>query len=218
MRRGVVAMAFIPAENTARVTVVMTLHNSIVENVYHVNRGDAWDVGDLTDLANVFITWYNDEWAPISSADLQFQRVQVRDMTTEEAPGVEVAFPPLSGGDVTLSGALPGNVTVAVKHVTGLTGRSRRGRTFITGMPNSSLVGNAINSGYQDAIQAAFTTLLASIATAGFGWVVASFYHGVEPLSGRPIPRLTALLTPIIGVTVDPNVDSQRRRLTGRGI
>lgn len=211
-------MGFIPALNCARVTVIMTLHGSQVENVYHVNRGDPWDVADLTDLANVFITWMNDTYAPIVSADLQFERVQARDLTTEEAPGVEVAFPALSGGDIALGGGLPGNVTLAVKHITGLTGRSRRGRSFIAGIPNGVLVGNHVNDGFQGAVQDAYTTLIGDIATAGFGWVVASFYHGVAPLTGRPEPRLTALMTPIIGVTVDPNLDSMRRRLTGRGI
>jgi hypothetical protein len=210
-------MPFIPALNTARVSVIQTWHNQQVQNVYHVQRGGAWDLAALNTLAEVFIDWMNEDLAPILSTDIQFQSIIARDLTTEEAAGVEVAFPPLSGGDVAVGGSVPGNVTVAVKHVTGLTGRSRRGRSFLAGMPNGALVGNTINEGLQDAIQAAFTELLGDVTAAGFEWVVASFYHGTNP-DGSPTPRATAVMTPVTSVTVDPNLDSQRRRLNGRGI
>lgn len=210
-------MPFIPAVNTARVSVIMTWHNQQVQNVYHVLAPGALNAAALNDIADIFIAWMNDEFAPLISSDVQFQSVIARDLTSEEAAGVEVAFPPLSGGDVAVGGSVTGNVTLAVKHVTGLTGRSRRGRTYIVGMQSGVLDGNAVNSGFQDAIQAAFTQLIADLTAGGFTWVVASFYHGTDS-EGEPTPRATALMTPIISVTVDPNVDSMRRRLNGRGI
>lgn len=210
-------MAFIPALNTARVSVNMRLHGQKMQNVFHVQKASAWSEAELVDLANLFITWANDELATVQSTDAQYESVSARDMTTQEGLGVEVGFPPASGGDIANPG-MPGNVALAVKHLTGLTGRSRRGRSFLGGIPENAQEGNEVTLAFRDAIDAVFEALLTALTTAAFEWVVASFFHGVDAGTGEPIPRPTALLTPITGTTVDLNLDSQRRRLASRGV
>src|SRR5215204_1830316 len=217
-------MAFIPAVNTARVTFKQAMHGSVIQNVFYVLNETGWSPAELTALANIVKNWANDFYAIPLSTDLAFVAVSARDMTTEDAAGIEVAFSALSGGDSGSPG-LPGNVALAVKFKTGFTGRNRNGRWFVAGLTEGTVNANTITEAARDNIVASFGELRDALLGAGYAHVVASFYDGTElvPLLDgqivkRPIPRDTALMTSIETYVADLNTDSQRRRLNGRGI
>jgi hypothetical protein len=217
-------MAFIPALNTARVTLKQAMHGSVVDNVFHVVNETGWSPEELIALCNIVITWANDHYGSNVSTDLQFTAVAARDMTTEDAPGVEVGFPALSGGDIASPG-LPGNVALAVKFKTGFTGRNRNGRWFVAGLAESSVNGNTIIDLTRDNIVIAAGQLRDALLAAGYTLVIASYYDGfilVDYPDGttrkKPKPRATALLTSVETFVADSNTDSMRRRLNGRGI
>jgi len=217
-------MAFIPAANTAQVTFKQSMHGNVVQNVFYVLNETGWSPAELTTLCNAIITWANDNYGSNLSTDLQFTSVAARDMTADDAPGVEVGFPALSGGDIASPG-LPGNVALAVKFKTGFTGRNRNGRWFVAGLTEGNVNGNTVNAGNRDLIVEAFGDLRTQLLALGYAHVVASFYNGthlVDLPNGetrkRPTPRATALLTTIETYVADLNTDSQRRRLNGRGI
>jgi hypothetical protein len=217
-------MAFIPAENTARVTLNQSMHNNVVSNVFHVVNDTGWSPEELVALCNIVVTWANDHYGSNLSTDLQFVSVAARDMTTEDGPGVEVGFPALSGGDIASPG-LPGNVALAVKLKTGFTGRNRNGRWFTAGLTESTVNGNTILDLTRDNIVIAMGQLRDALLGAGYTLVVASFFDGfdlVEFPDGTtrkvPTPRATALLTSVETFVANHDTDSMRRRLNGRGV
>lgn len=218
-------MPFIPALNTAQVKIWQRLHGQTVINQIYVRNATAWGAADLTALANLVITWWNSHLADELHSDITLQKVSARDMTQEEAAGVEIQAPPLSGGNLNSGGGLPGNVAISVKFITGLTGANRRGRVYVGGISEESVNGNVVTDAIRDQLVLDFGELRDALVGAGYEHVVASFYNGtalvLQPngeTRRRPVARGTALLTPIETYTADVELDSQRRRLSGRGI
>lgn len=217
-------MPFIPALNTAKVTVWQVLFNQKVSNTFYVEGPGPWGEASLTDLANTVIEAWNAHVGPLQTNECQYSHVTCRDMTTEEGFGVEIGFPTLSGGD-RLGGGNPGNVAVACKLITNFSGRNRRGRLFLAGTTEDQTVGNALTDVAKAQIETNMRSLIQDV-NAGVGDVViASFYDGmalVDMPNGerlfKPVARPGgALLTPVQNVVVDKFTDSQRRRLEGRG-
>lgn len=217
-------MPFIPAENTARVTVVMDLHDQIVTNTFYVRKDTAWDEPGLTNLANLAIAWWNDHLAPNLSQNIILTKVQVRDMSIADGLAVELAAPANSGGDV-LNPAMPGNVALAVKFVTGFSGRNKQGRNFVAGLPENAQEGNEVTLNVRDLLLDAYEALRGDLEDADLELVVASFYDGTAlvthpdgTITREPVARPGgALLTPVRSFTAGVELDSQRRRLSGRG-
>lgn len=217
-------MAFIPAVNTAQVKIWQRLHGQDVINQIYVSNASVWGSADLADLCDLVIAWWNDSLADELHADITLQKVSARDMSLEDGAGVEIAAPPGSGGNLLTSGGMPGNVAIVVKFITGLTGANRRGRVFVSGMSEEDVNGNTVTDNYRDQLVIDFGELRTLLVAAGYQHVVASFYNGtalVDLPNGetrkRPVPRATALLTPIETYTADTNLDSMRSRLAGRG-
>jgi hypothetical protein len=189
-----------------------------------VQKNSEWGTADLQALANMFISWWNDDLADNLSLNIGLDSVAARSMEAEDAPGVEIGAPPLSVG-LLPSQAMPGNVALVVKHTTGLTGRNRRGRTYVAGITELQAEGNLIAALTRDAILVAFGELRNRLIAAGYVHVVASFYDGTElvelpdgQIVKRPVGRDAALTTPVEAYVANVELDSQRRRLTGRGV
>jgi len=217
-------MPFIPAANTAQVTFKQTMHGNVIQNVFYVLNETGWSPAELTNLCDLIIAWANAEYATPLSTDLAFSSVAARDMTVADGPGVEVPFPALSGGD-SASAGLPGNVALAVKFKTGFTGRNRNGRWFVAGLTEGVCNGNTVTDVVKDDLVASFGILRDNLLGAGYAHVIASFYNGthlVELPDGqivkRPTGRATALITSVETYIANTDLDSQRRRLNGRGI
>jgi hypothetical protein len=196
----------------------------VITNTIYVLSADTWTAPELTALCQAIIAWYESDLAPQLSTDHALTKVVARDLTTEESVGVEVQGNSTSHGTRN-SPALPGNVAIAMKLVTGLTGRNRRGRLFIGGLGEDEVTGNGVVGNRLDDLLAAFNGLITIINQAGGTWVVNSQYNGTEledkPDGQRirvPIARAAGVTTPVTTVTSDGLLDSQRRRLTGRGV
>lgn len=218
-------MPFIPAVNTAQAKINQRLHGQTVQNVWYFKNETGWSSAELTALANLLITWWNDHLADNLHADMTLVSVLARDMTEADAAGVEIQAPPASGGNLLSSGGMPGNVALAVKFKSGLTGKNRNGRTYLAGFSEENVNGNTITDVRRDGILVAMGQMRDAVLAAGYEPVVASFYDGTELVDlpngetvKKPTPRATALLTSIEQYTADTNLDSQRRRLAGRGV
>lgn len=216
-------MAFIPAANTAQVRILQELHGEKLTNTFYVRANAPWGSDDLISLGNTVMDWWASDLADGLSNQISLAGVQVRSMQEEEAPGVELAAVANTVGGL-VEASLPGNAALVVKFLTGLTGRNRRGRVFMAGLGEASVTGNQISQAVRDTIVAAWGTLRDTLNGLGYAHVVASFYNGtelVEQPNGetvyRPIARSTALLTEVLSYRADLYIDSQRRRLAGRG-
>lgn len=217
-------MPFIPAVNTARVQVWQELLGQMISNTFYVRADVPFVESSLDTLCDTVIAEWNAQMGPILCDKNQFRTVKARDMTTEEGFGMEKAFPALSGGDRT-GPALPGNVALACKLITNYSGRNRRGRIYLGGFEEAQVIGNQIEPiVVYDQILSNVRAFVQNLNAGAGEVVVASFFDGMaleENARGEtvwtPVPRETALLTPVTNVVVDPFTDTMKSRLQGRG-
>lgn len=213
-------MPFIPVPSVVQININQRLHGEQVQNtLYGVNFGGITPANMLL-LAGEIITWVGSQLYDELSNDLSLFEVAVRDLSVADGPFV-IAPPttPVVGGQV--APALPGNAAACVSFRTGLVGRSRRGRNYVAGLPEFRVTGNLIGEPLVTSLADAYSALFAPTGpfqASGYAWVVVSRYSGTDPVTGEPIPREFGQPTIVSGVRVDNAVDSQRRRLSGRGV
>jgi len=210
-------MPFVPVPNTVLAELRMSLDGQRVENTLYFRRGFTPTVAEITALGNALITWWGAFVADYTNAAVTLEEVFLTDLTTAIASAVSV--PATSGIIGTIGGDfIPANASLAVSFRTANRGRSFRGRNYIVGLSEDSVTGNTVDPDVVTLIELAYNQLLSSLpGTSGWTWSVVSRFSGIG-LGGVPIPRTTGLATTITSVNVvDPIVDSQRRRLPGRG-
>lgn len=217
-------MPFIPAENVAKITIVQSLFGQVITNNLYARNATGWSTEELVALADLIIAGWNDHMGPNQSNDIQYGSVLATDLTSEESAAVEIQFPALSGGDI-VGDSAPGNVALAVRFKTGLRGRARTGKNFVAGIHEGVINENEVTALWRDAVVAGYGSIRNDLIGAGYEHVVVSFYDGfdlVEFPDGTtrkvPHPRDEGLVTPVESYVADLNLDSQRRRLAGRGI
>lgn len=188
--------------SAARVTVSGTLFGQLVENVWHVTTTDPPTLTDLEDIAGIFNTMYASLLLAFSDS-LFINQFNVRYLGDIGGPEFTlISTPALQGADANQS--MPGNVALCISLRTALAGRRFRGRKFFSGIPVPEVEDNQVSATFADA-------------------VVASINGSVGDLSGNgtPLSVLSYVGPTIVPVTsvlyTDLFVDSQRRRLTGRG-
>jgi len=203
-------MAFIPAPNVAQISLRYTRDFQQLENTLYFLRDAPVDLAGLEALGLAVQGWWITTHRAQVSNSVSYREIFARDLTVQS--GLERQFitdPPLSGA---VSGdAVPSNVSLAVSFRTGFAGRSFRGRNYIPPINEGQITANRV----LPAVQANWVTIyeeLLTTAPSDWTWVVLSRY-------ANNAPRPEAVATPVIGVqVVDDIVDSQRRRLPGRGI
>jgi hypothetical protein len=209
-------VVFVPCPNVVQIEMLFTASTQPCENVYHVLLGTAPTPASMLTLAGLFDSWDSTHLSGARSTQTFLQKVIARDLSTAGAPAVEFDVSPSRVG--TAGGnPQPNNVTLSIEWRTGFTGRSFRGRTYHIGLADSGLGSDAqeVTSIYAANILAVYEALLTTVGTTSSQqMVVLSRYHGVDPVTKRPIPRAAGVATPITNcVLADPFIDSQRRRL-----
>lgn len=205
-------MPFVPGQLVAEVNINQLLYGERVQNTLYCLNFGGWTPAGLQVLAGEMITWVGTQLYPSLSNALSLTEVFVRDLTVADGPQFTgVPTVPVLGGQA--GSALPGNCAVVASFRTGLTGRSRRGRNYVAGITELEANQNLISPALRNSIQAAYDNLLAPsgpFGASGAAWVVFSrIALGVERVNGLP--------TFVSAVLVDNRIDSQRRRLAGRG-
>jgi hypothetical protein len=202
-------MPFVPAVDTVELAPVMTLEGQQCQNVYHLRKLSTWTLEDLTAAADAYIAWWNATGKNIHTTQTALVKVLVRDLDAIDAPAIErVEGLPVSG--TITGGTHPGNVSIAIKWLTGLRGRSFRGRTFHIGVPMTWLDNSQVSSTAGGLLANAYAALIDAFGAAGFDLSVCSKFSG-------GVARTACAVTTIIGVFINPVSDSQRRRLPERG-
>jgi len=209
-------MAFVPVPNTLQVDVLYLLAGQRVENTLYFERDGGWSLPQIIDWLEQMETLIKTDLLPALSASITL--IELIGRVLDTASSIGFSQPVSSGNTGGVAGnASPNNVTYTISFKTGLTGRSFRGRNYVPGLPVAAVTGNVIGSTTRTAILAFYTALKAMADAATNPWVVVSRYSGVG-MDGRPVPRMSGVTTPIESVTTfDTTVDSQRRRLPGRG-
>jgi len=210
-------MAFVPVPNTILVELRMTCDLQQVENTLWFDLGGAPTEASMSDTLDAVWTWWSGEIKPLVNVNVQVREIVATDMSSDTGP--QMSFTPTTDNNGDLSEELlPNNVSLTVSFRTANRGRSFRGRNYVVGLSRTQINGSTVLSGTVAAFQAAYAELIAIAGGAGATWVVASRFSGVNPTTGKPIPREEGIATPITTVVVvDAFVDSQRRRLPTRG-
>jgi hypothetical protein len=187
-----------------------TLFSQLIENTLWFEESLPWNAGTIATQCEVLHDWVVAELFPALSANLVLREVFGTSMESDSAPtGSFVPAVPPAGDSPAIS--LPGGSAFGITFRTGNRGRSFRGRNYIPGIPDTERVGNQVTSGFANTMQAAYQQLTGLIPEMLGTWVVVSRFSG-------GLPRVTGVTTPVVQAAYhDLNLDSQRRRLTGRG-
>lgn len=204
-------MPFIPVPETAEVEVIMDLYGQRVENTLYFQKDGGHEVADLVALGSSIIDWWVARYAAFATADVQLLEVIVTDISSDTAPSIAIPAPAGTFGEAE-SPALPGNVTLTITFRTAGRGRSARGRNYVVGIGESQVVGNDAVAPYRNLVILAYNDLLSpGVEPDGENWVVVSRFSDNAPR----VAGVTQLITST-GMA-DSALDSQRRRLRGRG-
>jgi len=178
-------------------------------NVFHVQVDDPTSGTVRQQIAQAFYDWWVAEMAPLTSGAVELTDVLVRDIENELGGQYTLVPPTLTVGALSEE-ALPNNVTLAVAARTALSGRSYRGRTYFVGLTDNNVIANETPTDFVTSVQNALAALQNTYIEQG---VLA-----VLSMVNNKTPRVAGVLTPIIAwLVTDRIVDSQRRRLPGRG-
>jgi len=203
-------MPFVPVPSTVAVHQRGTLHGQLIENV-HAFEALGGGVVSVSDVA----TAAHDAWKafimPQLSSDYALRETYAVSLESDDGETSEASTVPQPvGGQPDPS--VPGNVTMCLSLRTAFRGRSARGRQYISGLAVSAYDGNQWIQVAADNILSAFGDYKAQVETAtNTRLVVVSRVQDGSPLvQGRTYAVTNVVLTDLF-------IDSQRRRLSGRG-
>lgn len=201
---------YIPVPDVVQVELIYMWDGVIVENVFHYSKGAALMPGDLEAFAPAMVAFWTTNWQAQMPTTVSLTRLRLTDMTASIAPALDYGTGlPLAGTDATA--AMPNSVTICITKRTILRGRSYRGRIYHIGLTEARVIGNSVPSAQLAAIMSRYE-LMKTITVAGIPWSM-----GVVSKKFQGVWREVGDFTPVVGFTCDGIIDSQRRRLPGRG-
>jgi len=203
-------MAFVPVPNTLAVDVIYELSGQRVENTLYFESPGGWSAAEISVWLANLRTLIETDLLPLLHTSLQLVQLVGTLLDAVDSISIIALVSPPVGGSV--SGTqLPNNVTYTVQFKTALLGRSFRGRNYVPGIPQTGISANNIDATLRTGLLDFYTTMQALAVSEGFEWVVVSRVSG-------GVDRTTGVTTPVTTpATADSFLDSQRRRLPGRG-
>lgn len=203
-------MAFIPVPNGALAELRYTLDGQQVENALWFAFDGTPTAGQLATLAEELWNWWDDQLSTQLSTGIVLREVYCTDQTSASGTAYSFSALPNPAGKAN-SNAAPNNVSLCVTHRTAARGRSFRGRTYVVGLQSASITQNTVATLTTNSVSAAFDALRDGTTISEGVFSICSRFSGNAP-------RLSGVLTPVVdSVLRDLQVDSQRRRLPGRG-
>ena len=203
-------MTYVPGPGVVELDLQGSYDGERVELTFYVHVTVPITETLLNLLAGVVLDWWDSDLQPGVSNDFTVVQVKATDLTTQSSPTITL---PYTGSSPTGVGThpQPGNVTAAITKATNNRGRSFRGRNFIPGLDGTALSDvNHIQSGNLAAFLTVWGDLDSAFRSQSATPVVFSrFSNGAA--------RTTGVATNISEYRMDNTVDSQRRRLAGRG-
>lgn len=204
-------LAFVPVQDTAKISVVGFLSGETVVNTLHVKKAGTLLTTDLQAITTIVAGWLGAVYRNRISQSMVWTRINVLDLSSSTAPSLDTPISPTISGANT-SGSQPNNVALVISLRSLARGRSSRGRWFVAGIPRDQSASSvAVQLAYASQMGADFSTLMNNLRVSDYTPVVVStFSEGVQ--------RSEGVTFPITGVIVDTAMDSQRRRLALRGV
>jgi len=201
-------MAFIPFPDGTMEAIFNFIWNGnpcVITQGWRTNDSGVATVSDGETVADNLASWMTTSVLPALSSDIILNSIKVNDLTAADGwtwtTDVGVA-----GGVGTVS--VPNNNALVVSLLTGIRGRSFKGRNYIPGLPYADL-DSPLN--WKVTTVAGFTSFYEDITSsmAGDGYalqVLSRFTAGA--------PRSTGVPTPVISIEAKIPIYTQRGRLT----
>lgn len=205
------AMAFVPVPDTLMAELRFISQGQQCENTLYFTGSAGVSPSLAADLGDALISWWQTQFQTGTSDQTALVEVFLTDLTSDTSFTLsDTNTLPLVGGSST--DALPQNCAHCVSFRTAQRGRSGRGRNYVLGLTEADSQDSILLSTVVAAHVTAYSVLIGPGAfVPGLQWVVVSRFH-------NGAPRVTGLAIPITNVlSVDAVIDSQRRRLPGRG-
>jgi len=203
---------YIVADETAKVQLYFSTPGGVAMNVLNFRADGGWNAVSLDVLVDEVATSWEAQFSPLQSDQVECYRIVATDLGNPIPYQVDKApTNDLTGGRASV--IMPGNVTVVTKFGTGLAGRSQRGRTYHIGLTDDQCSGDSLVAGMADTIRDAWIDFAGEVhdSPAAADLVVVSYCHNN---AWRP----AAQVLDVIAFTTEGILDSQRKRLFGRGM
>lgn len=203
---------FIPANGVFNFKLIFDQYGQKMMNNFNVLSGGGVLQADMDRIQLKLLDWLTANWKPASGNTASCSLMVGQYIGVEGGIQKDYVVSPAVVGTVN-TGAMPANVTFCAKWGTGFAGRSARGRTFHIGLTSGNVSGNTLIGASVTAFVAVYTALLTKLGAGGTvdKLVVTSYCN-------NGFWRINASSLPVTGVSIEANLDSQRRRLTGRGM
>jgi hypothetical protein len=204
-------MTFIPTSGAVRVDIQFVMAGQQIHNIIWCTRDSPWTQAQRDALNVAIRDWWNATGKAAFSSSIALSQITSVNQDSANAPASTLIVSPAVAG--TQGGAAASNHSAAVATLrTDLRGRNYRGRMYLGGLAGDTL-SDSITLAASRVAQ--LISVLGSLKTVidGLGaiWVVVSHFV-------NNAPRVSGLKTPITAIAMDQYVDSQRRRLGGRGV
>lgn len=203
-------MPFIPVPNTIEAEIVCVLDGQRCETVLHYTKASPWDTGEMTEAAVQLVARWNTNIKAHVPNTMTLVEIAITNLESQFAPGVTYGTGlPIAGTNA--SPALPNNVALCITKRTGLRGRAYRGRLYHYPLVEAVVINNKVDAAVAVTYVNAWKTFLSFAITGDEPNMV------VVSRQLNNVPRTTGVATLVLDMTTDALVDSQRRRLPGRG-
>jgi hypothetical protein len=188
---GIEIVIYAKQEGTERLNVIHASANGNTPTAEELQTA-AETVGNQ--IASNLSAWHS---------SVVFDKVVATDISQPEGPSYVFPIPTPNTG--TAAGdAMPANAALVVSINSTHGGRSGHGRIYHFGLPSTLTGGGSfVSNGYRNLVQTTWHTISTVMTSAGLPLCVFS--------------RKNLALYPWQGESVDTTIDSQRRRLPGRG-
>lgn len=200
-------MAFIVVPNTLYLQVFYLQDGQQTQNGIYFDKSPDWTLSDINLAVDAFSTAWELQVMPELSQDIEMRGVKGTDLGNQFAAVVEKDLvTPVAGGRT--ADMLPNNCSWCISFKTQQRGRSRRGRIYIPGIPENEVSANTISLTWSTLILSALNGVVSAVELTGSGIRHVVVSRTTSPATVTPVSEIGAF---------DRTIDSQRRRLPGRG-
>jgi len=202
-------MAFQPVVNCAEVAVRWTSNLQICTMTFHFLYGSAYDQAALNALAGQMNAWAVAEFKPLLSNQVTYDFCEARGLTTaNDLFSVNGAG---AGLGAAASPPLANHSCLAVKRITGFTGRSARGRVYYP------LNASNVDSNEDFVIPATVNLIEDALNEVDDAAGAVSWVHVVVQRWADGVKLAAGVVRTVTGyVAVDGEIDTQRRRMPSK--
>lgn len=203
-------MPYVPVANVIQAELVFSWDSQIVENVLHFQTSIPPNLVTMGELGTFLVSWWSTNIKSRVPSTVSLINIKMTDLTVAFGPVVDYATSlPMAGTNV--SPSMPNNCALVITKRTALRGRSYRGRIYHVGLVEGNTIANAYGAAEVGALVTAYNLLRnVTLASATAQEVVVSRIQAGAPL-------VAGVSTTVTNHTCDGILDSQRRRLPGRG-